>query len=430
MSADIVEENGTPRSYDDLLSICYGSVTDSGLSLERMLLVVRMAREARRMLEIPFKEWPNRGHVLMFPNWVAASSGYPDYRTWPTYPSVEPGRFIPTGTTIVEWSVRTMGVKGWGQTAIRVGNTSETTTVSRPSFVSNHDGKKVEPPQWANQIPSVIDVPSMTKSEARRLLSRLAKYEETARQKIIEYSSALVHSNAKHHMRRLPSLGAVYGLDDIVQQGYIKVARAIDLFSSDDRPHCSWIWYCKQELYKDTQRSMARIGGESVNLAYLRSWLWNHPDVTSVQEARAGGVDTKYSDVMIEQALAHKMGQVSLDSQVWADNNGSGLDRNPALGYEDESLDSDPSVTKRLAKAIEQAGLTVQQIEPWLYKIGALDYPHTNEEVYKRYRKRPKQVSAMEAAFFAGFVSSGESWDNIEDRPAIRARAKEALFGE
>jgi len=406
----------------------------SNITLERLFLQVRMGRTAQRMLEISFSKWPARGGILIFPTWVSSPSehGTDSIHTWPIYPSIDPGLFVPPGAMTVDWAVRTTKDMGRGQSLLLIGNVKDIPQVKKPVFFNLDKRPLSTPPIWAAQLAQPIKIPTITKSIARQTLQRLVQQGEQAQHTILIQWKPLIIKGARSHYKRISATGPIYSYEDIIQQGWIRMLKAINVFSSNDRPHCSWVYHCRQEIYKDTQRTMTKLGGESVNIAYVRSWLWNHPEVQTLTQARAQGLSSKYSDTLIHRAIASRTGSVSLDNPIWRERTGGsdGLDRHKNLGYTVEELDADPLLSQRLKNLIIELGFTVEELEPWLYKIGALDYPHTNGEVYAKYGKKNKQIFSIEQRFFNKFAIGKESWQNVKDRPAIRQRAKRRLLGE
>jgi len=422
----------TMEQADILGKISTAPLTDTGDRLEHMFHLLRIISNFKRQLAVPINQWPKKGGLYTTPSWVSFTTAGGSVHTASIFPSIEPGEFIPPPGAPLEWSVRTVDLYGRGTAYLQVGISRKPPALAPPVFHAKN-GRIIDPDTvpWASRLSPVIRLPICTREDAHRLMIDTLRQEEPIREIILEHGMRTINRVARAHISRLPAVGAIYGREDIVQQGLIRMNQAIDRFASPNRPYCSWGYYCQQEIYKDAQRTMAKAGGESVNMSYIRAWLWSHPTVHTPQEAYDEGLSPQYRPAFIQQAIEHHY-QVSLDNPVWKERTGdsAGTDHNPWLAYTDPELENDPLIGQRFKTILAKTGIDIAELEPWLYKIGALDTPHTNKEVYSRYGKRPYQIAATESRFFSSFAVDGESWSRPSDRPKIRDRAKKALLGE
>jgi len=102
------------------------------------------------------------------------------------------------------------------------------------------------------------------------------------------------------------------------------------------------------DINRDLQRAMAHGDNESYALAAARSWLWAHPQVRTVVQARQAGLH-RYSDATVKLALQRPFGRFAVHLGCpRPDRQRRGARRQVAvLGQQDDRLSSDPPPGRR-----------------------------------------------------------------------------------
>ena len=384
-------------------------------SWEHLFYQVRRGKAARLLVDSAIPAEP--GALVDYPSHVSQAIAGKGNRshTWPIRTDLEPGSWLPGGVHIYTWQVITKQTTYSGQWAFVVGE--------HPAPVIPAS----DAPDWVtNAIPSTIYLDMWQPATIRRNANRLIRQGETARNQAIVWGQSLVRRVITNNAARLGQMGGSFDEDDATQVGMARLVHLLDIFASAGRPECSWAYACLMDINRDLQRAMGRSEGESATIAAIRAWLWARPHVTTVQQAREAGL-SKHSDEMVEFALNNHTKHISLDAySAMADPADQvGQDHMGALGQQDP--ERDPLFGRSLVGALNRVGITLEEAEPWLYKIGAIDFPHTIGEVRAKYGKRASSANTVERRFFTQFARAGENWSNPDDRAQIRQRARHAL---
>ena len=388
---------------------------------ERLFHQIRRGKGAAQALQSGI---PGPGTLVDYPTWVAQPMPGAAGRcfTWPIRAELEPGQYLPAGVHQIPWKMNTTDGSVSGSLSIIVGDT-EIPRVSAPQL----------PPWVAQQIPTQLHQSISEVTSLQRQAARLMRTGENARSAAVQLGITLVQRVLSNHKIHLAHLGPSFNEQDAMQAGMARLVQDLDHFASPQRPACSWTWACMVDINRDLQRAMAHGDNESYALAAARSWLWAHPQVRTVVQARQAGLH-RYSDATVKLALQRPFGSVSLST--WAAHAQTGSDevqddRLAVLGQQDDRLSSDPATGQALLTLLARVGIGPKEAEPWLYRVGALDFPHTPGEVRAKYgRDGANRAASVERRFFAPYALDGEDWGRADDRARIRARAKAALVAE
>ena len=357
-------------------------------------------------------------------------------RTWPVYWNPEPGTLVAPGKPVAcRWTVDTDQVHGEGTCLVIVGPPpARMPKVDPPRWTRAGSRKSAQPPAWLSaQAPSMIALSPIPPGMIQRHVKRQVAAGVQAREAILRMYYPMLLTQVQ---RLVPRMGvAVQGADqqDLIQRGYMTISTMVDQFASNDRPHASWVAVLRQNLYRDLTRATARWADESISLAQARAWLWNHPEVRSLAQARAEGISDRLTDATIEEALHRPQGAISLHplhelAPDHPEDEASYRHQQAVVGYDDPWLETDPQIIRNLRNTLAQLGIQWEAAQPWLYKIGVFDRPHTRSEVVKAFGVYNYRKSAIvETKFFSNFAGPGEDWDNPLDRPSIRERAMQIL---
>jgi len=391
---------------------------------ERLFYEIRRGRGAAATLQAGIS---GPGAIAEYQAWVAQPMPGAQSRclTWPVRSALEPGAFMPVGIHKVPWELHTTEGLVKGTWVVVVGD----------QLVERLPPDQEIPTWVASQVPSVLRLSANEPNSLRRQAARVVRAGEMARDTATRMGIAMVQRIIAGHKTHMAHLGPAFDEQDALQAGMTRLIQNLDHFASPGRPACSWTWSCMTDINRDLQRAMAHGDNESYALAAVRSWLWTHPLVRTVAQARQAGL-RRYSDNTVKLALHRPFGTVSLST--WTartqDQQEQGTDdRLGALGQQDDRLASDPTAGRALLELLARLNPPIgpADAEPWLYKVGALDYPHTPGEVRARYGKSgANKAASVERRFFAPFVRHGEDWGRADDRARIRARAKAALVAE
>lgn len=382
--------------------------------------------------------WPTTERAILdLPTYLQDPTCPPNSpRTWPLYWKPEPGSLIAPGKPLAcHWQVDTDQIHGDGTCLVVVGPPpARLPKINPPQWTKLGSKRSAQPPTWLPaQIPTIISLPPIPPGMMQRQVKRLISAGVQARESILRMYYPMMFQQVQRLAPRMSV--AVQGADqqDLIQRGYMAISTMIDQFASNHRPHSSWVSVLRQNLYRDLTRATARWADESISLAQARAWLWNHPGVRSLAQARAAGISDRLTDATIEEALQRPQGVISLHplhelAPDHPEDEASYRHQQAAVGYDDPWLETDPQIIRNLRNILTQLGINWEAAQPWLYKIGVFDRPHTRSEVIKAfgvyvYRKS----SIVEAKFFSNFAGPGEDWSNPLDRPKIRERAMRTL---
>jgi len=357
-------------------------------------------------------------------------------RTWPICWEPEPGSMLKPGKpTVCSWKIDTDQIRGEGTCLVIVGiPPARMPRTASPKWTKIGSRRVVQPPSWmVAQIPTIITLSPIPVGMLRRQVKRDVAAGVQARETILRMYYPMLLAQAQ---RLAPRMGvAAHGADqqDLIQRGYMTISTMVDQFASNGRPHSSWVSVLRQNLYRDLTRAAAKWADESISLAQARAWLWNHPNVCSVSQARDRGISDRLTDSIIEEALQRPQGAISMHplhelAPDHPEDESAYRHQQAITGYDDPWLETDPQIINNLRNIMTQLGITWDAAQPWLYKIGVFDRPHTRSEVthaFGVYNYRKSVI--VETKFFSHFAGPGEDWDNPLDRPSIRERAMHVL---
>jgi len=401
--------------------------TSPAVTLETALQAVWEGRTLEQWVQQ--QGWPEQDlGLLQVPTFVQQQDPGGSLRTWPVAWDPEPGTPLPAGQQrVCTWRVTTDQLQGAGQSVVGVGVAPDDHALPAPRWNVLGSGKDTPCPSWLrSQIPTSIYLPPIPPALARRQIKRKIDQGQRAQETILQMYAPVLQRAAQQMAPRLYSVGGAADQQDLLQRGQMTLAALIQQFASLRRPRASWMSVLRQNLQRDLSRAMAAWSGESLALARARAWLWHHPEICSLQQARESGVPDSLPDSVLQAALAQPHGAAAL-YPVRETARGP-AEQDPFPGVQDPWLGSDPLAMRSLRGLLQQLGISWDDASPWLYRIGVFDHPHSRSEVIKMFGiSGYRRSSVVEARFFGHFAAPGEEWANPLDRPAIRERARRAL---
>jgi DNA-directed RNA polymerase specialized sigma24 family protein len=401
--------------------------TSPAVALETALQAVWEGRTLERWVQQ--QGWPEQDlGLLQVPTFVQQYSPGEQLRTWPVVWDPEPGTPLPAGQQLLcSWRVTTDQVQGTGQCVVGVGVPPDPQGLQPPRWSALGSNKRASCPQWLqSQIPASVYLPPIPPTLARRQIKRKIAQGQQAQEAILQMYAPILYKMVQQLVPRLHNTGGAADQQDLVQRGQMTLVTLLQQFASPQRPRASWMSVLRQNLQRDLSRAMAAWSGESLALARARAWLWHHPEVHSLQQAREAGVPEALPDSVLEAALRQPHGTPAL--YPVREPLGDSPEQDLFPGVQDPWLSSDPAVVRSLRGLLQQLGISWEQALPWLYRIGVFDYPHPRSEVIQVFGiSGYRRSNVVEARFFGHFAAPGEDWGNPLDRPAIRERARQAL---
>ncbi len=126
-------------------------------------------------------------------------------------------------------------------------------------------GQEIEAPPWAALLPSSQRLGLRAPGDLARQQRRLTRRGRLAEHRLLALSEAVFRAACRGPIHRAIQYRPLLEVDDVVQRGLQVACRLLPVYSSPDRPPCSWRGMLKLDGRRDMHREIARLDGFSTD---------------------------------------------------------------------------------------------------------------------------------------------------------------------
>jgi hypothetical protein len=216
---------------------------------EALLLDIRAGRAAARQ-----SVGAERGAFLLFPTSVVVAGRVGAQLVYPLHVLVEPGSVATSaGSSEVAGVVAGTAVSG------RFGWTVGGDPPPEAHYRFRRRGREVPAPAWAAQLPRSERLPAEEPERLARLRARYQRRRRDAEHRLLALSERVVRSSCRGPVDRALRYRPALDVDDLVQRSLQTAARLLPLYSSPQRPPCSWLGMLRLDSRRDLHRELSRF---------------------------------------------------------------------------------------------------------------------------------------------------------------------------
>jgi hypothetical protein len=208
---------------------------------------------------------PHSGGFLVFPTSVVVPRAGGGQLVFPIRSDAQPGSLChDDGTASVRGLVDGIDVEGTFSWVVGRNTARE---VPAATYRFRRRGRDVAAPAWADQLPAsqwlTRRPPALLVRDRHRLMrqGRLAEYW------LLHLTRRFFERCCEGPLGRAIEVRAHVDMDDVVQRGMIVATRVLPLYTSPDRPPCSWLRMLALDARRDMGREIGRL--ESADSAGL-----------------------------------------------------------------------------------------------------------------------------------------------------------------
>jgi hypothetical protein len=200
---------------------------------------------------------PHSGGFLVFPTSVVVPRAGGGQLVFPIRSDAQPGSLChDDGTASVRGLVDGIDVEGTFSWVVGRNTARE---VPAATYRFGRRGRDVAAPAWADQLPAsqwlTRRPPALLVRDRHRLMrqGRLAEYW------LLHLTRRFFERCCEGPLGRAIEVRAHVDMDDVVQRGMIVATRVLPLYTSPDRPPCSWLRMLALDARRDMGREIGRL---------------------------------------------------------------------------------------------------------------------------------------------------------------------------
>lgn len=195
-----------------------------------------------------------RGAFLMFPTSVVVAGRVGAQLVYPLRVPVEPGSLVTSaGSADVAGVVEGTDVSGCF--AWTVGG--DAPPAARYRF--RRRGREVAAPAWAAQLPRSQRLQEEPPERLAALQARYRRRRGDAEHRLLALSERVIRSACRGPVDRALRYRPALDVDDLVQRSLQTAGRLLPLYSSPQRPPCSWLGMLRLDGRRDLHRELSRL---------------------------------------------------------------------------------------------------------------------------------------------------------------------------
>lgn len=220
---------------------------------EVLLLEIRAARNAARQ-----EVGDQPGAFLMFPTSVVIGDRTNGQAVYPLRSDAEPGAVVTVaGRSHVSGVVAGIAVTG------SFGWTCADEEPEPAQYRFRRRGQDLAAPSWADLLPSSQRLFLSPPGDLVRQQGRLQRRGREAEHRLLALSEAVFRAACRGPIHRAIQYRPLLDVDDVVQRGLQVACRLLPLYTSPQRPPCSWGGMLRLDGRRDMHREVARLDGFS-----------------------------------------------------------------------------------------------------------------------------------------------------------------------
>jgi hypothetical protein len=216
---------------------------------EAMILDIRACRNAalQEIGDLP-------GAFLVFPTSVVTAARQTGQSVYPLRCESEPGALV-TAPGVAEVSGVVAGVTVTGTFHWSLGGAPAPSACYR----FQRSARDVSTPPWAGQLPSSQRLPSAVPTSLACQKARLRKRGRDAEHRLLTLTEQVIRGYFRGPMATTMRYRPQMDIDDVAQRGLQVACRLLPLYTSKDRPACSWLGMLRLDGRRDMHREVYRL---------------------------------------------------------------------------------------------------------------------------------------------------------------------------